>query len=433
MAWKVSPDPVDFDEAIAWFRKRVPMTRPEYERLTAEAKARAFWISHVAQVDVVAHAMKAIDKAVAEGTTLADFKKAVGDELRRAWGDSVDDHAWRLETIFRQNVQNAYSAGRHRQATHPDVLGDRPVWMFDAILDDRTTHICKACDGTKLDATDKWWQTHQPPLHFNCRSGFITLTPDQAGTLSKAPNVAPPEGFGAPMQVDDPWTPEPGRVPEQLEFDFSEKTKDPPKPPAARLVAGVHVLKASAGKGVPKDAVDEFLGSVTDAGLVKYLEEVPLNVLRIPNQARSRRKAVNGWYLQGPFRELEVSYSRGPGNWGADLSKGRVHSVSTAGASEAIARLRTFTHELAHHIHKATWKGGAPPTDAEREIDGIIRDAYAKATKKDSFLTAYASTISSEYWAECFAAYWHERKLLKERDPDGFVMVEKVLKLRGIL
>lgn len=223
MAWKVSADPLDFEEAIAWFRKRVPMSKAERE---ARAKADARHAAHVASaahLDLTAQAFAAIKKAAEKGTTLEEFKKDVAAQVKAAWGR---DDPWRIETIFRTNVQGAYAAGRYRQAKDPDVLADRPVWMFDAILDDRTTSICKACDGTKLPADDAWWKGHLPPLHHNCRSGFITLTEDQAGKLTLLkPTAKPKDGFGAEPK-DEP-TP----------FWMTEKLASSPAP-LARIAAG---------------------------------------------------------------------------------------------------------------------------------------------------------------------------------------------------
>jgi SPP1 gp7 family putative phage head morphogenesis protein len=224
MAWSVSSDPVDFLEAVVWFRKRVRLTREEVNRLSARSAKQAFWVSHVAQLDVVHHVWRALDKAIANGTALDDFKKSVSAALRKAWAGSVEDPAWRMETIFRTNIQNAYSAGRYRQATTPEVLEDRPVWMFDAILDGRETEFCNTCDGIKRPADDPWWKTHYPPGHFNCRSSVITLTEEQAGALSKAPKVTAQSGFGV-TPSDDPRKPDLTKYPDELRSVFEDKTK----------------------------------------------------------------------------------------------------------------------------------------------------------------------------------------------------------------
>lgn len=428
MTWKVSPDPVDFAEAIAWFRKRVPMTRGAYEQLTGEARARAFWISHVAQADLVGQALKALDDAVAKGTTLSDFKKAVGDQLRRAWGTKVDDHAWRLETIFRQNVQNAYSAGRYRQATDPVVLADRPVWMFDAILDARTTPICKACDGTKLEADNPWWQTHQPPLHFNCRSNFITLPAEDAGKLTaKAPKVDAEEGFGAPLLSDEPWTPEPGRVHEQLELDFSKKTADPPPAPPSQMREGVHVKKVVVGKKVAPDEADRLLASVKQPELLSFLEQQPLSELSFVQLAKIGRKKVFGWY-QPSSQAMALSGEQAHDFYGkkGPLEPGKTWNLVDAAPTKAKAVEATFLHELGHHIHTHD----RPSTEGRKKADAIIKAAFAKSA---SPLTRYAATDHEEYFAESFAAYYLHRAVLKAHDPVGFAMVEDVLRLRKIL
>ncbi|MEI7892992.1 MAG: hypothetical protein WCI05_07865 [Myxococcales bacterium] len=43
-----------------------------------------------------------------------------------------------------------YGAGRFKQATDPDELALRPMWMLDAVMDGRTSPIC--ADGTILPA-----------------------------------------------------------------------------------------------------------------------------------------------------------------------------------------------------------------------------------------------------------------------------------------
>lgn len=210
MAWKV---PGTFEEATEWFRKRISMTKADYDALDERERGRAFTVAGVAQLDIVTDVWTAIDKAIENGDDIDDFRSSIADALEAAWAGTVDDPAWRIETIFRTNLQSAYGAGRYAQATDPDVLEERPIWMFDAILDGRETRICHACDGTKLPADHPWWETHITPLHHNCRSGIVTLTQDEAGTLTKKPPKAKPDGgFGLAPSDDgtdlDAWAEE---------------------------------------------------------------------------------------------------------------------------------------------------------------------------------------------------------------------------------
>jgi SPP1 gp7 family putative phage head morphogenesis protein len=190
---------VPFDDAIEWHRKRLPLTDEAFAAMKQRAAARAFTIAGVAQLDLVKDAFAGIDKAVAKGTTLQDFKNEIGPQLRDAWAGSVANPPARMENIFRTNVGVAYGAGRWAQAQDPDVIARRPYWKFVALLDPRTSEICRPLNGKVIRADDAWWKSHLPPLHFQCRSTFTTLTEEQAkkaGITETPPKSKPMDGFG---------------------------------------------------------------------------------------------------------------------------------------------------------------------------------------------------------------------------------------------
>lgn len=226
MPWQVPNDPVNPNAAIAFFRKKVPMTKDAWLALTERAREQAFTVAGVAQLDVVHDVWQAIDDAVANGTDFKAFTEAVGDTLLASWQGTVDNPGFRLETIFRTNVQHAYAAGREAAATDPDTLEDFPFWMFDATIDGRTTHICAEANGTILPANDHWWERHTPPCHFNCRSTKIVLTPEQAerfgGVSQKRPTAQAAKGFGgSPASV---WKPDASKYPSELWNEYAAKT-----------------------------------------------------------------------------------------------------------------------------------------------------------------------------------------------------------------
>ena len=109
----ISPNPIQFDEAIKAIRRRVPMTEDVWTELEQEELDFVFTVADVAQLDLVVDIYEAIERAIADGTTLEDFKAEVQDALEESWGE---DGADRIETIFRTNVQGAYKAGRHEAA-----------------------------------------------------------------------------------------------------------------------------------------------------------------------------------------------------------------------------------------------------------------------------------------------------------------------------
>jgi uncharacterized protein with gpF-like domain len=164
MQFEAPAEPSDFDEAATWFLARTPMTRGQWDELSARAQRKAFMVSGVARGDVLNDVFKSIDRAIATGATLGDFRKAVQRKLEESWQGSVANPAWRTEVIFRNNVQSSYNAGRIQQMRDPDVADVRPYWMFDAILDARVSEICEPFAGTILPMDHPWWKTHTPSL-----------------------------------------------------------------------------------------------------------------------------------------------------------------------------------------------------------------------------------------------------------------------------
>lgn len=196
MVWDVTADLDRFEEAIDWFAERTVIPAAERRRITARARRRAFWIAGVAQLNVVQDVFGEIRRSLERGEPYEAFQRRVRDRLATAWGG---DNPHRIETILRNAVQSSYNAGRYQQMRDPAVLRVRPFWMFDAVLDSRTSPICKPLDQTVLAADDPFWETHTPPLHHRCRSSIRSLREEQArrrGIATTAPEVQAQEGFG---------------------------------------------------------------------------------------------------------------------------------------------------------------------------------------------------------------------------------------------
>lgn len=210
----VTPDPGKFREAIAAFEKRVPMPRAEYDALDRQAREYAFTVAGAAQADLVAEVYEAIGRAIENGTTVEDFKADVGGKLAESWGG---ERPGRLDTIFRTNVQSAYSEGRYAVFSAPAVKEARPYLRFETIDDDRRDEDCADCDGTVLPQDDAWWSAHMPPLHPNCRCSFTALSPEEAGEEgidAEGPGVEVGAGFGGrPSAEGSDWTPDIGNYP----------------------------------------------------------------------------------------------------------------------------------------------------------------------------------------------------------------------------
>jgi SPP1 gp7 family putative phage head morphogenesis protein len=231
MPWSVQSDPSTrpkFLEAIEWLRRRVPISDTAYSRLVIAAHDVAIRLAGVTQLDVVEDVRRSLERAVSQGESFTDWKRKIRRRLTNAWvaNDAAPANpGWRIETIFRTNVQRAYSAGRYEQITDPVVVESRPFWMYDALLDDRTTEFCREMNGTILPANDARWDGRIPPTHFNCRSGLRTLRESQArrrGISSSVPDDYAQEGFGG---VPAPHEPDPARYPPELWAAYEERVR----------------------------------------------------------------------------------------------------------------------------------------------------------------------------------------------------------------
>ena len=217
MTWHVTADPERFEEALAWFRSRFPVTDEILDALGDYATERAWRVAGVAQLDVVLDVFRELERAIETGATMREFRKSVGVKLAEAWGKS---NAHRIETIYLTNLQKAYNAGRWRQVNDPQVARTRPYLMFDAILDSRTSDICKKRNGTVLLREDPWWHSNMPPLHHRCRSTVRSLRAREAeryGISGEPPRGDDPApGFGMPPTAEPPFAPDPSKYPDKL-------------------------------------------------------------------------------------------------------------------------------------------------------------------------------------------------------------------------
>jgi SPP1 gp7 family putative phage head morphogenesis protein len=79
---------------------------------------------------------------------------------------------------------NLAIAGSQMAGKWVDIERDQdifPLLEFDAVLDGRTTELCRSLNGTILPVNHPFWKTYYPPNHFNCRSTVRKL---RSGTVT---------------------------------------------------------------------------------------------------------------------------------------------------------------------------------------------------------------------------------------------------------
>lgn len=107
----------------------------------------------------------------------------------------------RIDTMIRTNVYEAMNEARFNYFNDPELEGFVEALEYSAILDGRTTELCRHLDGKVMAADNPKWNEFRPPNHHNCRSLLIPITaiddPWKESRISK--KWRPPEGFGGPI------------------------------------------------------------------------------------------------------------------------------------------------------------------------------------------------------------------------------------------
>ena len=186
------------------------------------------------QADLLADLRQAVDKAIAEGTTLdtfrKDFRNIVAERGWTGWtGEGTKGgEAWRTRVIYETNLFSSYSAGRLQQMQ--DVKAMRPYWRYrhsPASEKPRAEHL--AWDGLILRHDDPFWATHTPPNGWGCKCYVETLAERdlQRGGLEPTPPKDIPYNStdaktGLPQGVSKGWDYQVGKTwfPNMDKYDY---------------------------------------------------------------------------------------------------------------------------------------------------------------------------------------------------------------------
>ena len=194
-------DAPPFTEAVEAFLAKEIMPRWEFEQLAASLRQKVFTAAYVYAADQLQRVYEATLAAIEQGTTLPEFKQAVGDILAKPW---------HRETVFRTNVLSAYGKGHYDQAQASRAV--RPYGRYSAVMDGRTRPSHARLHGLVYPLDHPFWQQYWPPWGYNCRCGVTTLSSlevEEAGlpVQDGLEGLPAPEGaFVSPARGD--WQPD---------------------------------------------------------------------------------------------------------------------------------------------------------------------------------------------------------------------------------
>lgn len=186
---------VEPKQAIEFLRqKKMLASKVLVKEMHDSALARATTIARLTSLDMTKDIYQSLETAMREGKGFHTWKKELVSEFeRKGWilGKEpsirgIDGHLLadpktgeyfgtprRLNTIYRVNMQSAYSAARYQRLR--DNVDNRPYWQYSAVGDARTRPAHLALSGKVYRYDDPFWATFYPPNGFNCRCTVIAL------------------------------------------------------------------------------------------------------------------------------------------------------------------------------------------------------------------------------------------------------------------
>ena len=177
-------------DAVAYFRAKGFAISDDWQDVWTRVHARAFTVAKAAQMDVLTAIRNEVDVALSQGLTAKQFQANLKPQLEKLgwWGKQEIDgrevqlgSPYRLNTIYRQNLQTAYMAGRYRRMLSRTKT--HPYWQYVAIDDGQTRPTHARLRGKVFRFDDPIWDIIYPPNGWGCRCRVRALTEAQVKAM----------------------------------------------------------------------------------------------------------------------------------------------------------------------------------------------------------------------------------------------------------
>lgn len=170
------------EEAVSFFRQKGYRIGFDHRDVWQQEHQAAFTVAKATQIDLLKDIRAQVDGALANGTTFADFKRALMPAMkdRGWWGrkEVIDPESGeavvaqlgssrRLRKIFQTNLDTAYQEGQWQRIQATAGLFPFLEYGYSASEHPRLAH--KAFAGITLAANDPWWLRHMPVKEYGCK------------------------------------------------------------------------------------------------------------------------------------------------------------------------------------------------------------------------------------------------------------------------
>ncbi len=196
--WEPTPESLlSSAEIIAHWEGKVPIQKA----LMTEYSREAFTMAGAYQDNLLSGSQQILGKGIRRGASYQQMEAELAAFFRPYMEiegaiDPALASPYRIETIVRTTMSEAYNTGRMNLYKHPDVGNMIVAYEYSAVMDDRTTPFCTDWDGEVLLANDPRIDQNNPPNHFRCRSVWIPITKGEKFSVTDQPPAATPaQGF----------------------------------------------------------------------------------------------------------------------------------------------------------------------------------------------------------------------------------------------
>jgi SPP1 gp7 family putative phage head morphogenesis protein len=200
----ITPTSLPMNEAVEFWMGKTPAERSDLNATAKSIRGKAFIVSGITDADMLQRVYDEIGRALSAGTSFRDFKKNLAGVWKKA--GFTGGKAYRIENIFRTNMQSAYAAGRYKQMRR--VASRRPFWQYRAVGDQRTRQSHAAMNGLVFPADDPIWNTWYPPNGYMCRCKVRSLSARQV----KKQGIKVEKGTKVIMPPDPGFRNNPGKT-----------------------------------------------------------------------------------------------------------------------------------------------------------------------------------------------------------------------------
>ena len=373
------------EQALAFFRAKGMRTTFSWQDMMGQEHAAAFTVAKMMDTDMLEDVRASLDDALARGVPFGEWSQSITPLLQAKgwWGRQplVDPltgqtvvaqlgSPGRLKTIFRTNMQSAYSVGAWERIA--EQAQDAPFLMYDAVDDHRTRDEHRAWDNKVLPVDSPFWRTHYPPNGWNCRCGVIQLSQDDLEEFALSVDEIPDQGT---YKWTNPRTGKTSRVPVGVDpsFDFNpgmSRLEHLAKLAAEKVQAMADAAAAqAAAEGLL--AAEKAASAMTDAQLAMVKAQGQYNLARAQMKA-AERSAL--WQINEALEKKTPNLAKAIKDLQATKAgkaMGPVQLLETAKAQAAKIKAQSALSDW----KKAYLADKKPGPAAQAQFDALPQDA----------------------------------------------------------